>query len=289
MEKYKFLKFDEFGDDASSFLTNTLSLVNLQFVGALTDKTFANHSKITKDTLSKVLCNALKIVDCQSKYIENLENQAHKLKSEVIVNQGTVIDLQKDLIVAKDQQLNDLKATVVASVEDTVKSELKSYSDAVKTVSSTPGVIVDRKTLTSVVQDVVSEEDRSRNIIMFGLKEAPNEKIDETVSKVLLELGEKPTFEASRIGAKSSKDAKKPIRPVKVTLASSTIVKQILGRARALRHSELFKEVFISPDRSVEQRQQQKQLVLELKKKVDEEPNKRHYIKGGLLYSVDKQ
>ena len=71
-------------------------------MGALSDKAFAN-SKITKDTLSKVLCNALRIVDGQSKYIENLENQAHQLKSEVIVNQGTVIDLQKDLIAAKDQ------------------------------------------------------------------------------------------------------------------------------------------------------------------------------------------
>ncbi len=51
--------------------------------------------------------------------------------------------------------------------------------------------------------------------------------------------------------------------------------------------SDKHKTIFVSPDRSVEQRAQQKQLVIDLKKKTQAEPEKRHYIKGGQVCSVD--
>ncbi len=126
--------------------------------------------------------------------------------------------------------------------------------------------------------------------MIFGLPEQLNEHINDRVSEVLMEVGQKPIVEASRIGGKSpnSKDDEKLCRPVKVTVANSTIVKRILTHARALRHSKNFKEVYISPDRSAEQRKHHRQLVLELKRKVKEESSKKHYIKGGQLHSVDK-
>ena len=170
MEKYKYLNFDQLEEDASLFVTRTLGMVNLQFIGALSDVNY-NVPKITKSSLSKVLADALRIIDRQSKYIESLEGQAQQLKSEMIVNQGAVIDLQKQMLEANRQQLNDLQANVVASVEDTVKNEMKLYSDAAKTDTTNSGVFLDKKTLTSVVHDVVSEEDRSRNIMIFGLTE----------------------------------------------------------------------------------------------------------------------
>ena len=105
----------------------------------------------------------------------------------------------------------------------------------------------------------------------------------------MLELGEKPKIEASRIGLNKPKDKKQVAdRPVKVTLTSSTIVQQILTRARHLRSSELFGKVFISPDRSPEERAEQQKLVLELKKRSNDQPDKRHFIKGGKVCSVDK-
>ena len=286
MEKYKYLKFDQLEDDASVFVKHTLGLVNLQSIGALSVTSY-DVPKIKKSSLSRVLVEALRIIHRQTNYIESLEGQAQKLKSEVIVNQGAVIDLQKDMLEANRQQLTDLQANVVASVEDTVKNELKLYSDAAKTGTKNSGVLLDKKTLTSVVHDVVSEEDRSRNIMIFGLTEQENEQINDRVSQVLLELGEKPKVESTRIGT-HSKDAK-TTRPVKVTVSNSTIVRQILSAARALRHSEHYKGVFISPDRSVEQRSQHKELVLELKRRMEDDPDKKHYIKGGQLCTVDKK
>ena len=89
-----------------------------------------------------------------------------------------------------------------------------------------------------------------KNLMLFGLKEEKGELLCDKIGQVLLELGEKPKIEASRIGLNKPKDKKKVAdRPVKVTLTSSTIVQQILTIARHLRSSELFGKVFISPDR----------------------------------------
>ena len=139
----------------------------------------------------------------------------------------------------------------------------------------------------SVVKDIVAEEDRSRNLMVFGLEEEPGEQISEKLSRVLVELGEKPIIEASRIGLKDSEAAKKPARPVKVTVSSSTIVQQILSKARSLRNSEHYKKVFISADRSTEQRAKQRELVQELKRRRTEEPDKRFYIRSEKLCSAE--
>ena len=69
----------------------------------------------------------------------------------------------------------------MSSVEDTVKSELKSYSAAVQESKSTASVI-DRKVLKTVVKDVVAEEDQTRNLMIFGLREESNEQINDKVS-----------------------------------------------------------------------------------------------------------
>ena len=136
------------------------------------------------------------------------------------------------------------------------------------------GSLVDLKT---VVKDVVAEEDRSRNLVIFGLPEDPAEQISDTVSEVLKELGENPNLEAVRIGLKAKKETP---RPVKVSVSNSTTVMQIFSRARNLCEYQRFKQVFISPDRTIEQRAAHRKLFEQLKKKKDDEPNKRHYIKG---------
>ena len=121
--------------------------------------------------------------------------------------------------------------------------------------------------------------------MIFGLPEGAHEKICDKVSEVFLHLGEKPRIEASRIGKKSSGTVK---RPVKVTFSSSTIVQQILSKTRSLKESDKYRAVFITPDRSEEQRVSLRLLVADLTKKKSEEPAKKHFIRGGLICSVDK-
>ncbi len=258
-------------------------------VGAVTYQTFSNCRNLTKENMAKSLSDVLRIVERQQQYILYLERQSQRLKSDVITHQGSVVDLQKELLAAKDQQLNDMKASVVTSVEDTVKAELQSYSQIVqKSCSSESGPLLDPKVLKTVVKDVFAEEDRSRNLMIFGLAEEKDEKIHDVVSNVLFELGEKPKVEATRIGLASNKGRKQQHRAVKVSVSSSTVVQQVLSKARKLRESEHYSKVFIAPDRSPEQRARHKELVLELKKKTTETSDMRHFIKGGEVHSVKK-
>ena len=46
--------------------------------------------------------------------------------------------------------------------------------------------------------------------------------------------------------------------------------------------------VYVSPDSTVEERIHHRELVQQLERKVAKEPQKKHFIKGGRLLSVDK-
>ena len=94
------------------------------------------------------------------------------------------------------------------SVESAV---VKSYSEAVnavKSVSTLPseGAVLNQETLKTVVKQVVAEEDRSRNLMVFGLDEEEDEPLQEKVTAIFEELGEKPRHEAVRLGLQ--KDSK---------------------------------------------------------------------------------
>ena len=90
------------------------------------------------------------------------------------------------------------------------------------------------------------------------------------VGEVLVFVGEKPSFLALRVGKKSASKA----RPVKVTLTGNGSVNQISMKARRLRTVEAYKSVFLSPDRSPDELTQHRQLILDLKQKVAQQPNK---------------
>ena len=133
-----------------------------------------------------------------------------------------------------------------------MQSEMKSYSGALT------------ETLKKVVQAVVEEEDRSKNLMLFGLKEELNETLLNKVGEVFVSVGEKPSFLALRVGKKSASKA----RPVKVTLTGNSSVNQILMKARRLRTVEAYKSVFLSPDRSPDAAYLAQTINLRLKAKV---------------------
>ena len=110
-------------------------------------------------------------------------------------------------------------------------------------------------------------------MVMFGVSEDGGQSLDEKINLVFADIDEKPRFEAVRLGTKK----KNIIRPVKVSLSSSTIVQQILRKSRSLSRSANHKTVFLAPDRSAEDRAKQRTLVSELKRKKLDEPNKRHF------------
>ena len=75
------------------------------------------------------------------------------------------------------------------------------------------------------------------------------------------------------------------VRPVKVKLPNSIAVHQILVKCKELRLCEDLKTVFISPDRSPEQRAERQKLVSEMKQMIeaDKESDKHYFIRKGKI------
>jgi hypothetical protein len=119
---------------------------------------------------------------------------------------------------------------------------MKSYSDVVKKSS---GESVTLKKIKTVVKDIV--EDRSRNVIIFGLNESAGENLHAKVKEVFEELDEKPFFKAERVGNNITD------RPVKATMDSSLVVSNLPKKSKDLKSTD-FSNVCLKPDRTVEQR-----------------------------------
>ncbi len=241
-----------------------------------------NKSSVKKEQLVKWLASIAGILISQKELVKGLRDDVSMLKTELIESQNTVIKIQGELLDCKNDQLSSVQATVQSTVQDTVQAGMKSYSQAITTTVQNTAITA--KNLKKVVQDVVAQEDRTRNVMIFGLKEESGEKLNQKVSNVLEQIGAKPRVEAVRIGKQTTGKT----RPVKVTVNCSSTVHQILVNSKDLRSVAEYKHVFICPDRSPDERVQHTQLVLELKKKVKEEPGKRHYIRNGQIFSENK-
>ena len=252
--------------------------------------TSAACKRATRETLALLFAESYHFVRFQNERMRQLKAELSSTKSQLIENQKWVISLQEQVIDSKEKQLEAVQTAVKTTVEDSVKEQFKSYSDVVQEnvmVCQPQTESVDPVVLKQVVQSVVQQEDRSRNLMVFGLPEAENENPTERIQEVFQGIGIKPAImEVSRVG-RCSKEKKK--RPVKVILSSASVAFQILSQARRLRESDDFSSVFVRPDRSEEERSLNRLLVQELIKKREDEPGKRHFIRSGTLHTVEKE
>ena len=253
--------------------------------------TSANCKQAMKPTLVALFTEAFHLVRFQADKMKQMKAELSSTKSQLIENQKWVISLQEQIIDRKDSQLEAVKTVVETSVESNLKEQFKSYSAAaaenVMVCQADTDGLSNPATLRKVVKSVVQEEDRSKNVIIFGLQERKGENIEERVEEIFQDIGLKPKLQAVRVG-KVSKESTIIKRPVKVSLASSSLVYEALRQARKLRHSEKFSKVFVRPDRSDEERARDKVLVQDLLKKRETEPNKLHFIRSGTVHSRDK-
>jgi hypothetical protein len=163
---------------------------------------------------------------------------------------------------------------------------MKSYSAALTAnQKSAPPAI---KTLTKAIKQVVQEEDRIKNIRVFGLPEGVVEDTNAAIDKVFECVGEKPRHESVRIGLKTSEVQTVRHRPVKVKLADSSHVIQILRSAKKLKETDNYGSVFLSPDRSPEERKLRREAVASLKQKLTAEPDDRHFIRDGKVVTIKR-
>ena len=275
-EKYK---FSEVESDGKEFIGSVLELCKVHHVeNVKLDNVMRSGNK---DAVSNQLIRALQLIERQHNLIINQRVHARSYQEEIIKLQSDVIDAQKKEM----KQL--LECDISEAVDKSVKSSFTSYSEAVKSKivdSSVTSPVINRESLQQVAKQIAVAEELTRNVMVFGLPEQEDDQLESALSEVFEQLGEKPKFEAARLG--KHKDS--VVRPVRVTMSSSHTAQRILGNSKNLRHFEKHKRVFIAPDRTIEERAQQKELVQQLKKKAEEEPQKKHFIRGGHVLSVDR-
>ena len=236
----------------------------------------------------------LGLADLEHNMIINQRVHMSQHQSRMIELQDQVISLQERLLTAKEglskarKVSEDFKTEIVNTFQKEVSSVKQSFSDVVKSGSlktSAATISTESESIKSVAKQIALEEELGRNIIVFGLCEEENEDICSKVSDVLESLGEKPRVEACRIGKKSPSAT----RPVKVSLSSSSIVQQILKNSSKLSGTEKFKRVFLAPDRTAEEKAHRKELVLELKRRAEVDKDKKLFIRGGKICTLERQ
>jgi hypothetical protein len=73
--------------------------------------------------------------------------------------------------------------------------------------TSASGPVCTEESLKNAVKTAIKEEDRSKNLMVFGLGEEDEENLEEKISDLFTDLGEKPRVTAvSRVGRRMVSD-----------------------------------------------------------------------------------
>ena len=246
---------------------------------------------LRKETINKpqitkaMLCDWMEtLVDILDNYCSpllfsatKLQDEIDQLKDEKIADQNTVIKLQGQLLEKKSEDLT--------SVQATVQSELKTWSSVVK--NSCSKALAPKK-MKAALKRASEEEDRSQNLVIYGLPEKSEEILEKRVLEVLENIDEKPRIVSCCRMGRTVSDGGPAVKPIKFTLSGSDHVRRVLSKARKLREVEGYDSVYISPDRSAEQRAAFRKLVLEVKQKRELEPQRVHVIRNNKIVSSEK-
>ncbi len=208
-------------------------------------------------------------LDCK---LDDANKDMLRILREKEESQKTVIQLQAELIKQKDDQLKNFK--------DTVSTEVKSYASALS--DSCANALAPSK-IETAVKKIKESEDRSRNLMIHGLDEEKNKDLKCKVVDVLSCLAEKPMFSIPcRVGI----SAVGKMRPVKIAFTSATMVSGLLRKSHLLRLKDGYRLVYISPDRTKEERTIRKELVVDLRSKRKEKPDLKFAIRNGKVVCI---
>ena len=132
-------------------------------------------NNVVKAQMAEWLYTAIDLLNhCCLPLMSSARKTIENLQEEKICDQGTVIELQKKLISKKDEELG--------LVSQTVQKELKSYSSALQQSCSTA---LSPKNIASAVKTITKEEDRTKEVVVFGVDEETDECVTTKVSSIL--------------------------------------------------------------------------------------------------------
>ena len=258
----------------TSEIQKVVKTANVSCVSEVTEPALM---KLYKNPLSNMVISLLHLIEENIELCKCAAGKMDQLKSEKIADQKLLIELQQ-------AQMN--------SVQETVKSEMKSWADVVKKAN----VQRNAKQLTEnsvkqAVRAVDEEKQRSRNLMIYGCQEKEKEAAFEITKTAKDVFDDAAVFPKPRICQtyRIGKKEQGKIRPIKVVLDNVDEVDFVLERARNLKDSDKFKQVYLGPDRTKENQLAHNKLVRQMKQMIEKDPNKHYYIRQGRMRSVDKE
>ena len=239
-----------------------------------------------KDRLVNEFCKAWTHVVNQNEMIRKLKKENEQLSAKVISDHEEVISLHREIKNIKEREIDGLKAVVETAVDTSLKKSYSAVASVHASASTSPSPpTLDLRVMRKAIRDATEADERASNVVVFGLAEAAEEDVKGRVGEVLEAVGEKPHFEADRIGVKREGVT----RPVLVKLRSGVVAAGIRRNAGKLKKTDLFRTVYICPDRTLMQRKEHKECVAELRRLCEVEPDKLHVIRDGVVISSDKE
>ena len=185
---------------------------------------------------------------------------------------GNANDLQSKLLQKEDEQ----EKGVESDLKKTIKAELKTYATAVNKSSGGLSIRSIKTAVSEGVKSAAESVDRSKK---FGLGEEPREDLEQRVGSLLISIGQKPQLQ------KVERFGKGTDRPVRVQFSTTQTVYDVIKQAKELKRSSRYSKVYISFDRSPEQRTEHRRLVEELKRRIALDPSQHYVIRGGKVLS----
>ena len=223
------------------------------------------------------------------KLMEHLDHTRDRLDTAVdlvLKRDSEIIELQSEISALKDKIIS-MKDTMleksVSAVQTVVKDEIQNYSAVLQTAASAvkqtcASALAPSKLRTAIATASV---DRSTNLMVYGLPEGDQQSDRTSVKELFEHLLEAPVLsEVTRLGKRSGEG-------VRVVLRNREIARTILGKSATLKDSDQYQEVFVAPDRSVEERTERRELVAKLKERREHEPDKVWRIRRGSI--VEKE
>ena len=237
-------------------------------------------SELNIQTLANCLFEGYQAAQASNAKYEAAKVCLEKIKTEMITLQRTVLKLQQQLL---ENQSNCEQLS--AAVDSAVKNGIRSYSEVLSDTVRKSVPVLSATKLKKAVKEAVSDDDRSRNVVVFGLEEQESVHVDSQITDLFNVLDEKPSFQAVRIGLQPEDES---IRPVKISFRNAEIAHRILTKAKNLKSSTNYRKVYISPDRTPEERIKHRQLVAEMRQLAADNPEQRFFIFRGEICNVDK-
>ena len=208
--------------------------------------------------------------------LEESEQNLLRRQEELLTVHRSLKESQERLVKLQCELLEKREAEISA-VQSTAQTEIKSFADVLQ--KKCDSALAPKRVQRAIEN---ATEERCNNIIIHGIPDCEGEEqadLEYYVNKV---VGRASGSIVGVLGfGRIGRYREDSDRPVKLRLSGKAIRDELLSNKAQLRTWEVTKDMYISPDLSIEEREVRRRLVVELKKRKEAEPGKKFIIRGG--------